>query len=124
MSPVTLILVLSLTRPVSSALPRTNLRVLLRAVPAMPYRANLLRAFGDAASPAPSAGSSTLVEPLSARELEVLRLLARGRTNHEIADELSIAVTTTKKHLSNLIGKLGVRNRTEAVARARELNLL
>ena len=86
--------------------------------------ASLLRAFGEAISPAPSDAASPLVEPLSAREHEVLRLLARGRTNQEIAGELSVAATTAKKHISNLIGKLGARNRTEAVARARALRLL
>ena len=84
----------------------------------------VLRAFGDAPAPASLATASPLVEPLSARERDVLRLLASGRTNQELADDLSVAVTTAKKHLSNLIGKLGVRNRTEAIARARELHLL
>jgi LuxR family maltose regulon positive regulatory protein len=68
--------------------------------------------------------SQTIVEPLSSRELQVLRLMADGMTNQEIAGELVIAVTTAKKHVSNIIGKLGVTNRTQAVARARELNLL
>jgi LuxR family maltose regulon positive regulatory protein len=58
------------------------------------------------------------------REREVLRLLASGRTNQERADDLCVAVTTAKKHISNLIGKLGVRNRTEVIARARALHLL
>jgi LuxR family maltose regulon positive regulatory protein len=98
------------------------MRRLLRAAPASPHRDALLRACGGA--PVLAAAPSPLVEPLSAREREVLRLLARGRTNREIADELSVAVTTAKKHISNLIGKLGVRNRTEAVARARDLHLL
>jgi len=65
-----------------------------------------------------------LVEPLTKRELEVLRLMADGATNQEIAGELVIAVTTAKKHVSNIIGKLGVNNRTQAVTCARELNLL
>ena len=73
---------------------------------------------------APADAPAPLIEPLSAREREVLRLLTSGRTNQEIADELSVAVTTAKKHISNIIGKLGVRNRTEAIARARELHLL
>jgi ATP/maltotriose-dependent transcriptional regulator MalT len=68
--------------------------------------------------------STTLPEPLSNRELEVLRLIAHGKTNQEIAAELYIAVTTAKKHVSNIIGKLGVTNRTQAVARAQELDLL
>lgn len=67
---------------------------------------------------------STLIEPLSRRELEVLGLLAEGSTNQEIAEKLVIAVTTAKKHVSNILGKLGVTNRTQAVTRARELKLL
>ncbi len=65
-----------------------------------------------------------LVEPISAREQEVLGLIDRGRTNQEIADELFIALSTVKKHLNNLFGKLAVRNRTEAIRKARDLDLL
>jgi LuxR family maltose regulon positive regulatory protein len=67
---------------------------------------------------------SSLVEPLSKRELEVLRLIADGLSNREIAEKLVLAVTTVKKHASNIYGKLGVGSRTEAVARARTLDLL
>jgi LuxR family transcriptional regulator, maltose regulon positive regulatory protein len=65
-----------------------------------------------------------LIEPLSDRELEVLRLVAAGRSNQEIARELIISVGTVKKHLNNIFGKLNVSSRTQAVALARELNLL
>lgn len=65
-----------------------------------------------------------LLEPLSERELEVLQLLGKGLTNQQIADRLFIVVGTVKKHTNNIYGKLGVNNRTQAVARARELNLL
>ncbi len=65
-----------------------------------------------------------LVEPLTERELEVLDLIADGLSNREIAEKLVLAVTTVKKHASNIYGKLGVRSRTEAVARARKLDLL
>jgi len=78
---------------------------------------------------APSPAGSTkpaqaLVEPLTPRELEVLNLLCAGLTNQEIADELVLAVGTIKFYTSQIYGKLGVRNRITAVARARELNLL
>ena len=63
-------------------------------------------------------------EDLSERELEVLTLLASGRTNSEIAGDLFVAVGTVKSHVNNIYNKLEVRNRTEAVARARELELL
>lgn len=65
-----------------------------------------------------------LLEPLSARELEVLGLVAAGRPNRAIAEELYIGVDTVKRHISHLFAKLGVANRTEAVARARALGLL
>ncbi|MCB0122116.1 MAG: tetratricopeptide repeat protein, partial [Caldilineaceae bacterium] len=65
-----------------------------------------------------------LIEPLSERELEVLRLLAIGHTNQAVADELIIALSTVKKHVNNIFGKLGVGRRTQAVSRARELGLL
>jgi LuxR family maltose regulon positive regulatory protein len=65
-----------------------------------------------------------LVEPLSARELEVLRLLAAGAPNRAIAKQLVVTLDTVKRHVSNLFSKLGVANRTQAVARARELGLL
>jgi LuxR family maltose regulon positive regulatory protein len=65
-----------------------------------------------------------LVEPLSERELEVLALLATGRSNQQIAEELVVVLDTVKKHVSRILDKLGVANRTQAVARARELQLL
>jgi LuxR family maltose regulon positive regulatory protein len=83
------------------------------------YVGQLLAAFGEAALPSPF-----LIEPLSERELEVLRLLAAGLSNREIATELFLAVGTVKKHTSNIYGKLSVHKRTQAVARARELGLV
>jgi LuxR family transcriptional regulator, maltose regulon positive regulatory protein len=65
-----------------------------------------------------------LIEPLSPRELDVLRLLATGRPNRAIAKELVVTLDTVKRHVSHLFSKLGVSNRTQAVARARELGLL
>jgi LuxR family maltose regulon positive regulatory protein len=91
--------------------------------------ARLLRAF-DATHAAPHAGRGAaaavpgLVDPLTDRELEVLGLLAAGRSNQRIAEELVVSLDTVKKHVSHVMDKLGVANRTEAVARARELGLL
>ena len=68
--------------------------------------------------------NTPLIEALSERELEVLRLMAAGRSNQEIADQLVISVPTVKKHGSNIFGKLQATNRTEAVARARDRGLL
>ena len=72
-----------------------------------------------AAAPVPG-----LVEQLTARELEVLVLLAAGTPNPRIAEELVISLDTVKKHVSHLLGKLGAANRTEAVTRARQLGLI
>jgi len=65
-----------------------------------------------------------LIEPLTERELEVLRLVAVGLSNREVADRLIITVGTAKRHVSNIYAKLGVHNRVQAVAQARELHLL
>jgi LuxR family maltose regulon positive regulatory protein len=69
------------------------------------------------------AAHEPLIEPLSERELEVLQLMASGASNQDIAGELIIAFTTAKKHVSNIIRKLGVENRTQAVAKGRNLGL-
>jgi LuxR family maltose regulon positive regulatory protein len=102
------------------------------AVAAVPrdYLARLVEAFEQAGLPVRlpvrSGGVvvAGLVEPLSARELEVLRLLAGGATNRAIAKQLVVSLDTIKRHVSNLFSKLEVANRTQAVARARELGLL
>jgi LuxR family maltose regulon positive regulatory protein len=65
-----------------------------------------------------------LVDPLSERELELLRLVAAGYSNQEIAEKLFLAIGTVKKHLNNIFGKLGASSRTQAIVRARELDLL
>jgi LuxR family maltose regulon positive regulatory protein len=70
------------------------------------------------------AQSPALVEQISQREHDVLNLIAIGASNREIADQLVIALPTVKKHISNILGKLNVTNRTQAIARARELGLL
>lgn len=64
------------------------------------------------------------LEPLSEREMEVLRLMARGASNQDTADRLMITVGTVKSHVNHILGKLGVHNRLEAVARAREMGIL
>jgi ATP/maltotriose-dependent transcriptional regulator MalT len=74
--------------------------------------------------PMPVIEKSALVEPLSARELEVLKLVTAGLSNREIGRKLFISPGTAKTHIHNLCGKLGVRNRTEAAIRAKELDLV
>ncbi len=68
--------------------------------------------------------SQRLDDPLSERELEVLQLLASGRTNAEVARDLFVSVGTVKSHTGNIYRKLGAKNRAEALTRARDLNLL
>lgn len=73
----------------------------------------------------PEAGiMSSLIEPLSRREIDVLKLLSQGYADKQIAESLVIARETVHKHLKNIYGKLGVHNRTEAVIRAKELGLM
>jgi LuxR family maltose regulon positive regulatory protein len=89
-----------------------------------PYLDSLLDAcratFVEITQPQPE----TLLEPLTPRELEIVRLICKGYSNPEIADKLVVTINTIKKHTSNIYGKLGVRSRTQAIARAHELNLL
>ena len=73
---------------------------------------------------APDRPQPAIPERLSDRELEVLGLIAQGATNQRIADTLKLSLLTAKKHSSNILGKLGAANRTEAAARARELGLI
>jgi LuxR family maltose regulon positive regulatory protein len=100
------------------------------AQPIMPdYVSGLLASFGATTA---GDGSATYsghrvrhaLEPVTGRELEVLKLLAAGASNKQIAEELVLVTGTVKAHLLNIYRKLDVHNRTQAVARARELNLL
>ena len=92
------------------------------------YLAALVRACGPAgAAPPPrraAAAPPGLAEPLTGRELEVLRLIAAGRSNQRIAHDLVVALDTVKTHVTHILGKLGAANRTEAAARARQLGLI
>jgi len=83
---------------------------------------------GDTTSPRPvtfsNGASQRLEDPLSEREIEVLGLLASGKTNSEVAGDLFVSVGTVKSHTGNIYRKLGARNRAEALNRARELGLI
>ena len=89
------------------------------------YARQLLAAFpSQEARPAAETSGQALIEPLSERELEVLALVAAGLSNAQISERLFLALSTVKGHNRNIFGKLGVKRRTEAVARARELGLV
>jgi len=96
----------------------------------LPLHNRWLRQKQPSSTPALAAGASVknpkleMVEPLSERELEVLRLVAQGLTNYEISQRLVLALSTVKGHNLRIFGKLQARNRAEAVMRARELGLL
>lgn len=108
---------------VDLGLPMARLLQEARARAVMPdYVATLLAAYG--ADLTGVAGADALPEPLTARELDVLRGIASGLTNREIAALLFISPETVKKHTGSIYGKLGVANRTAAAARARDLDIL
>ncbi len=86
--------------------------------------AKVITEFKRVSSMVPPLQMEELVEPLSQRELEILQLIARGASNKEVAKQLFIAQGTVKNHMTNILGKLGVRDRTQAVIKARDLGLL
>jgi LuxR family maltose regulon positive regulatory protein len=86
------------------------------------YTRKLLTAFGQPAPSEPAAPA--IAEPLSQRELEVLRLIAEGLSNREISERIYLALDTVKGHNRRIFAKLGVQRRTEALSRARDLGLL
>jgi LuxR family maltose regulon positive regulatory protein len=105
-------------------LPLARLLQEARSRAVMPdYVERLLTAFRNETAISPTS-ATRLPEPLTEREIEVLRLLAAGLTNREIAKQLVVSPETVKKHIANIYGKLGTGNRTETVARARQLDLL
>jgi LuxR family maltose regulon positive regulatory protein len=86
------------------------------------YSSELLSGFGSIPGmDLPSVQS--LIEPLTLRELEILKLIEAGCTNQDIADRLVISIPTVKRHISNIYGKLGAKSRTQAVSLGRELRL-
>jgi ATP/maltotriose-dependent transcriptional regulator MalT len=87
------------------------------------YIDKLLAAFSQSTSVG-KAKDEDILELLSERELDILRLIATGRSNKEIAEILVIALSTVKSHINNLYSKLGTRRRTQAISIARELGLL
>lgn len=94
---------------------------LLNRLSPTPYLNRISGAFARSESPP---ANRLLVEPLSERELEVLQLMAEGCSNREIAEKLVFTIATAKKHAEHIYDKLGVNSRTQAIARARELDLI
>jgi LuxR family transcriptional regulator, maltose regulon positive regulatory protein len=92
--------------------------------PVPPYYLRKLLAATERDATGASSSVADFPEPLSERELEVLALIAAGKSNRRIATELFVSVGTVKTHLNNAYRKLGAHSRTQAVARARELNLI
>jgi LuxR family transcriptional regulator, maltose regulon positive regulatory protein len=91
------------------------------------YLAALVRACGQADAAPPRRAAAVppgLAEPLTGRELDVLQLIAAGKSNQRIAHDLVVALDTVKTHVTHILGKLGAANRTEAAARARQLGLI
>ena len=88
------------------------------------YLARLRSAFGAEPAAPHAAAVPGLIDPLTSRELEVLTMLAAGRSNQAIASQLVVTLDTVKKHVSHIMGKLGAASRTEAVARARQLGVI
>ena len=103
---------------------RELLRHAIAAGHSTAYATRLLEAFEEDIATVERGSGTTLPEPLTRREVEILRLIAAGMRNQEIADHLVISVATVKRHIANTYGKLGVDHRTEAVARANELQLI
>ena len=93
-----------------------------------PYLDKLLAAFPQERKPDRVAGKPAKAdrtpEPLSQRELEVLQLLAQGRSNQQIAQQLVITTDTVKRHISHIFSKFGVHNRLQAAKQAQKLGLL
>jgi LuxR family maltose regulon positive regulatory protein len=105
------------TRPATVAAPRDHLARLVEAFEQADLPIRPTASHGRVVAPG-------MVEPLTARELEVLRLLAAGKSNQAIARQLVVTLDTVKSHVGRILAKLGAANRTEAVARARDLGLL
>ena len=115
--PMTKLLRLAASRGIAKKYVKKLLASFQRATPGAESQPKVLPTEGLVAP-------SPLVEPLSERELDVLRLIVAGMSNREIAEKLIIGEGTVKTHINNIYGKLDVQSRTQAIAQARELKLL
>src|SRR5207253_2198394 len=109
---------------VDEGMPMADLLALATAQSRVPgYATKLLEVFEIDKHKSRDESPQPLIEPLTHRELEVLRLITEGLSNHEICERLFLALDTVKGHNRKIFGKLQVQRRTEAVARARALGL-
>ena len=86
--------------------------------------AKVVSEFSRISKPARRQKEENIADPLSAREIEILRIVATGASNKEIADQLFISEGTVKNHLSSILSKLGVRDRMQAILKAREYGII
>jgi DNA-binding NarL/FixJ family response regulator len=86
--------------------------------------AKVVSEFSRISKPARRQKEENIPDPLSAREIEILRIVATGASNKEIADQLFISEGTVKNHLSSILSKLGVRDRMQAILKAREYGII
>ena len=86
------------------------------------YATELLSRIGKISSMTPPS-MQLLIEPLTTREIEILKLIEAGCSNEEISEQLVISIATVKRHISNIYAKLGVKSRTQAIAIGKELKL-
>ena len=86
--------------------------------------AKVVSEFSRISKPARRQKEENIPDPLSAREIEILKIVATGASNKEIADQLFISEGTVKNHLSNILSKLGVRDRMQAILKAREYGII
>jgi len=114
--PMVTLLRLAASRDIAKKYVKKLLASFQRSTPSVEFKPKVLSADGTVAS-------SSLVEPLSERELEVLRLIVDGMSNREIAEKLVIGEGTVKTHINNIYSKLDVKSRTQAIAQARYLKL-
>lgn len=86
--------------------------------------AKVVSEFSKISKPARKQKEEMITDPLSPREIEILRVVATGASNKEIAEQLFISEGTVKNHLSSILGKLGVRDRMQAILKAKELGII
>ncbi len=86
--------------------------------------AKVVSEFSKISRPAKKIDNEFMAEPLSPREIEILKIVATGASNREIADKLFISEGTVKNHLSSILNKLGVRDRMQAILKAKEFGII